>query len=71
MPIQTIISTSAARFENWFEDYTRKNLPFTIPIGEGHYLGLKIDHPFIFAIRDRQTGTILFVGRVVDPREGK
>jgi len=40
MPIQTIISTSAARFENWFEDYTRKNLPFTIPMGEGHYLGV-------------------------------
>jgi serpin B len=34
-------------------------------------LELKIDHPFIFAIRDRQTGTILFVGRMVDPREGK
>ncbi len=29
---------------------------------------LHIDHPFIFAIRDRQTGSILFVGRVLDPR---
>ncbi len=28
---------------------------------------LKIDHPFIFAIRDRQTGSILFVGRVLNP----
>ncbi|MGM0401947.1 MAG: serpin family protein, partial [Chloroflexota bacterium] len=25
------------------------------------------DHPFIFLIRDRETETILFVGRVMDP----
>jgi serpin B len=29
---------------------------------------LTIDHPFMFFIRDIQTGTILFVGRVADPR---
>jgi serpin B len=29
---------------------------------------LRIDHPFIFVIRDRQTGSILFLGRVLDPR---
>ena len=27
-----------------------------------------IDRPFIFIIRDVETGAILFVGRVVDPR---
>ncbi len=26
------------------------------------------DHPFIYYIRDKQTGTILFLGRVTDPR---
>jgi serpin B len=28
---------------------------------------VRLDHPFIFAIRDDQTGSILFLGRVMDP----
>jgi serpin B len=30
-------------------------------------VAVSLDHPFIFFIRDIQTGAILFVGRVVDP----
>jgi serpin B len=31
----------------------------------------RADHPFLFAIRERQTGAILFLGRMADPtREG-
>ena len=29
----------------------------------------RADHPFIFMIRDRLTGTILFQGRMSDPSE--
>jgi serpin B len=29
---------------------------------------IRIDRPFLFAIRDTITGTVLFFGRVLDPR---
>jgi len=28
---------------------------------------MRIDHPFIFAIREHQSGTVLFIGKVVNP----
>jgi serine protease inhibitor len=32
---------------------------------------LRIDHPFLFELRDVPTGTVLFLGRVVDPSAGR
>ena len=29
---------------------------------------LAVDRPFVLAVRDRTTGVLLFLGRVVDPR---
>ncbi|HDJ28674.1 MAG TPA: hypothetical protein ENF28_05465 [Proteobacteria bacterium] len=37
------------------------------PVHRDRGLELKVDRPFIFLIRDLETGTVLFVGRVENP----
>jgi serpin B len=32
---------------------------------------LKLDHPFLFFVRDLDTGAVLFMGRVMDPSAAK
>jgi serpin B len=32
---------------------------------------LRLDHPFLFFVRDLETGAVLFMGQVTDPSAGK
>jgi serine protease inhibitor len=34
-------------------------------------LTVRVDRPFVFALRERLSGTVLFVGRVLDPRQAE
>jgi serine protease inhibitor len=39
----------------------------TYSTGGGSYPTIKMDRPFLFAIRENHSGTILFIGKIVDP----
>jgi serpin B len=36
----------------------------TLPV---NIVTVRLDHPFLFVLRDVETGAVLFMGRVVDP----
>jgi serpin B len=46
---------------------TSVEMALTSGRGGSGEIWMRIDHPFIFAIRENQSGTILFVGKIVDP----
>ena len=49
------------------EEGTEAAASTAVVVLESEPLLVTVDRPFIFLIRDRATGTILFVGRVMDP----
>jgi serpin B len=43
-------------------------MKYTTSIGEGDEIYMRINHPFLFFIRERRTGTILFSGKIMEPK---
>ncbi len=50
------------------EEGTRATAATGAVIAESHGPTVTVDRPFLYVVRDRGAGTVLFVGRVVDPR---
>jgi hypothetical protein len=44
-------------------------MPLAAPIQAEQPPTFRADHPFLFLIRENQTGSILFLGRVANPKE--
>ena len=69
------LSASAATHEAWIkvtEKGTEAAAVTVIDLGTGGGIDIpppsvNLDHPFLWFIRDRETGAILFAGRVTDP----
>lgn len=51
------------------EEGTRAAAATGASLPASHGPTVMVDRPFLFAIRDRPTGTLLFLGRVIDPRQ--
>jgi len=56
-----------------YEEGTEAVAATAISVGAGaampHYVEFRADHPFIFIIQERETGNILFMGKVTNPTQ--
>ena len=55
--------------ENGTEAAAATGVIMSLTAVQAEPIQVTIDHPFIFFIRDIQTGTVLFIGRVMNPGE--
>jgi len=66
---------ASKKINGWIEQVTAGRIKAMVPedaLGAegGKPLQFDADHPFVFIIKENKTGTILFMGRVVDPAAG-
>jgi serpin B len=52
------------------EQGTEAGAGMAVALKKGGIQRFVADHPFLFLIRDRRSGSLLFLGRVVDPTHG-
>jgi serpin B len=64
------ISTVAHKaFVEVNEEGTEAAAATGVAIPVSFHFPFRADHPFLFLIRDRDSGSILFMGRIVNPRQ--
>jgi len=56
-------------YEEGTEAAAATALIMTLGVSMPEYIEFRADHPFIFLIQERETGNILFLGRVMDPNK--
>lgn len=72
MPLR---AASRDRRASWSPATTRDPVLFDTTGGCGgpqpaRTISLRLNHPFLFVLREVKTGAILFMGRVLDPPKG-
>ncbi|MGY4884164.1 MAG: serpin family protein [Nanobdellota archaeon] len=55
-------------YEEGTEAAAATMISMTIGAAMPNFIEFKADHPFIFIIQEKETGNILFMGKVIDPR---
>lgn len=66
--LSSLVQRVAVRWDEKGADLVAATSGAAVGIGLATVKPIALDHPFVFAVVQRQTGLILFQGRVLDPR---